>query len=632
MINLKVIISKNSGFCYGVKRAVDTALNTKKENSKRVYTLGPLIHNNDVVEHLKQKDVYPIDLENIDDLKEEDIIIIRSHGVPQEVLSRLNEKKLKVIDATCPYVSNIHKKVEKHYNEGYKILIVGDSSHPEVVGINGWCNNSAIISRDGEELSNLPKKICVVAQTTEKIEHWEKVLQKVISQSKEIIAFNTICNATSVRQTSAESLSKEVDKMIVIGGKNSSNTTKLYEICKKNCENTIHVENAGEIPVDFINNHSTIGIAAGASTPDWIIKEAINKMSNEQLEYMEKNNTQIHVGQIVEGEIIYVSSKEAYVNIGYKSDALLPVNEVSKEENADLNNILKNGEQVKGKIIRLGSENHPPIISLVELNREDAYREIKEAFKNKTNISAKVKEVVKGGLVLTYKGIIRIFLPASHIQLTHIEDFSSYIGQELVVKIMEFEQVKNNTRIVASRRDILKEAQEKLTEETWARLEKDTIVKGIVRRLTNFGAFVEVGGIDGLLHITEISWGRISSPSEILKVGEEISVYILDIDKESKKLALSLKKAKENPWNDVDIKYPVGTIVLGKIVRFASFGVFVELEPGVDGLVHISQISHKRVEKVEDVLKIGDNVKAKILDVDKENKKIGLSIKEVNDI
>ncbi|GAA0723205.1 bifunctional 4-hydroxy-3-methylbut-2-enyl diphosphate reductase/30S ribosomal protein S1 [Clostridium malenominatum] len=629
---MKVIISKNSGFCYGVKRAVDTALTTKEEHNERVYTLGPLIHNNDVVDHLKQKHIYPIELECINDLKEEDIIIIRSHGVPLEILNKLKEKKLKVIDATCPYVSNIHKKVEKYYNEGYKILIVGDSSHPEVIGINGWCDNSAIICKDGEELDNLPRKICIVAQTTEKIEHWEKVLRKVISQSKEIIAFNTICNATSVRQQSAESLSKEVDKMIVVGGKNSSNTTKLYEICKKNCANTIHVENASEIPADFIDNYSTIGVAAGASTPDWIIKEAINKMSNEQLEYMEKNNTQIHVGQIVEGEIIYITSKEAYVNIGYKSDALLPINEVSKEENADLNNILKNGEQVKGKIIRLGSENHPPVISLVELNREDAYREIKEAFENKTTISGKVKEVVKGGLILIYKDIIRVFLPASHIQLTHVEDLSSYIGQELIVNIVEFEQVRNNTRIVASRREILKESQEKLTEKTWANLEKDTIVKGVVRRLTNFGAFVEVGGIDGLLHITEMSWGRISSPSEILKVGEEISVYVLDINKESKKLALSLKKIKENPWNDADIKYPVGTIVLGKIVRFATFGAFVELEPGIDGLVHISQISHKRVEKAEDVLKIGENIKAKILDVNKENKKIGLSIKEVNDI
>lgn len=627
-----MIISKNSGFCYGVKRAVDTALTTKEEHNERVYTLGPLIHNNDVVDHLKQKHIYPIELECINDLKEEDIIIIRSHGVPLEILNKLKEKKLKVIDATCPYVSNIHKKVEKYYNEGYKILIVGDSSHPEVIGINGWCDNSAIICKDGEELDNLPRKICIVAQTTEKIEHWEKVLRKVISQSKEIIAFNTICNATSVRQQSAESLSKEVDKMIVVGGKNSSNTTKLYEICKKNCANTIHVENASEIPADFIDNYSTIGVAAGASTPDWIIKEAINKMSNEQLEYMEKNNTQIHVGQIVEGEIIYITSKEAYVNIGYKSDALLPINEVSKEENADLNNILKNGEQVKGKIIRLGSENHPPVISLVELNREDAYREIKEAFENKTTISGKVKEVVKGGLILIYKDIIRVFLPASHIQLTHVEDLSSYIGQELIVNIVEFEQVRNNTRIVASRREILKESQEKLTEKTWANLEKDTIVKGVVRRLTNFGAFVEVGGIDGLLHITEMSWGRISSPSEILKVGEEISVYVLDINKESKKLALSLKKIKENPWNDADIKYPVGTIVLGKIVRFATFGAFVELEPGIYGLVHISQISHKRVEKAEDVLKIGENIKAKILDVNKENKKIGLSIKEVNDI
>lgn len=639
MINLNIILSKNSGFCYGVKRAVDMALDIKKEYNKPIYTLGPLIHNSDVVNYLKEKDIYPIELDHIKDLKEEDVVVIRSHGISIDILNKLHDKKLIVIDATCTYVSNIQKKVEKYYKKGYRILIVGDSSHPEVIGINGWCNNTAIISKDGSDLKDLPKKICVVSQTTEKNEHWEQVLSIVVKQCKEILAFNTICSATSVRQMAAENLSKTVDNMIVIGGKNSSNTTKLYEICKNNCVNTIHVENAGEIPDKFINNNSTIGVTAGASTPDWIIKEAINKMNgensmqtNEQLEFMEKNNAQIHVGQILEGEIIHVNPKEAFVNIGYKSDALLPLNEVTKEENADLTNILKSGEKVTGKIIRLGSENYSPIISLIELNRDNAYTEVKEAFNSNDIIKGKVKEVVKGGLILLYKDIIRIFLPASHVELSHVEDLNSYVGKELSVKILEFEEKRNNTRIVASRREILKEIQDKRIEETWSSLEKDTVVDGEVKRLTDFGAFVEIGGVDGLLHVTEMSWGRISSPSQMLKVGDKIKVYILELDKENKKLALSLKKLKEDPWSSADAKYPIGSIVLGKIVRFASFGAFVELEPGIDGLVHISQISHKRVEKAEDVLKIGENIKAKILDLDKENKKIGLSIKEVNNI
>lgn len=639
---MSIVLAKNSGFCYGVKRAVDIALTAKDEFNKKIYTLGPLIHNNDVVNFLKGKDIFPIELEDIDTLAENDVIIIRSHGISLDILNKLKEKNLYIIDATCTYVSNIQKKVQKYYSEGYNILIVGDRIHPEVIGINGWCNNSAIISRDENDLIKLPKKICVVSQTTEKEEHWEKVLSKVIKECKEIVAFNTICSATEVRQKAAEELSKQTDVMIIIGGKNSSNTTKLFEICKNNCTNTFHVENAGEIP-DYIKNKKEciIGVTAGASTPDWIIKEAINKMNedktlefNEQLEYMNKNDTQISIGQIVEGEIssINTANKEAFVNIGYKSDALLPLAEVTKEDNMDLDNLIKKGEKIKGKIISLGSEMKPPIISIVELNRESALKDVKEAFQNKSTITVKIKEVVNGGLVCLYKGIVRIFIPASHIELNHIEDLSLYIGKEFTVNVIEFDEAKNRTRIVASRRGLLKEEKQIQEEETWNKLEKDTVVEGQVKRLTDFGAFIEIDGVDGLLHVSEMSWGRVTKPSEVLKIGDKIKVYILDIDKETRKLSLSLKKLHEDPWNNVNVKYPIGSIVLGKVVRFASFGAFIELEPGVDGLVHISQISHKRIEKSEDVLKIGENIKAKIINVDEQNKKIGLSIKEVNDI
>ncbi|MDU1442177.1 bifunctional 4-hydroxy-3-methylbut-2-enyl diphosphate reductase/30S ribosomal protein S1 [Clostridium cochlearium] len=635
---MSIILAKKSGFCYGVKRAVDTCLKLKdKYTDKKIYTLGPLIHNNDVVNFLKKQNIYPIDYENINTLKEGDIIILRSHGVTLETIEKLKEKKLNIIDATCPYVSNIQKKVQKYYEKGYSILIVGDKNHPEVIGINGWCNNSAIICKNAEEIENLPAKICVVSQTTEKKEHWVSVLSKVVNECREIIAFNTICNATEVRQLSAKELSKEVDFMVVIGSKSSSNTTKLYEICKTNCVNTIHVENAGELPDYISNKYYKIGVTAGASTPDWIIKEAIFKMSNkdlnEQLEYMNNNDIQISIGQEVEGEVVsIVSNSEAYVNIGYKSDAILPLSEITKESDEDINNFIKKGDIIKGKIIKLGSENKPPVISVIELNREKAYIELKEAFENKEKVVVKVKEDVNGGLISIYKNIIRVFIPASHVELRHVNDLSVYKGQELTVNIIEFEEGRNNTRIVGSRRDLLKEGQLKIEEETWASLEKDTVKEGEVRRLTNFGAFVNIDGVDGLLHVSEISWGRVEKPSDMLKVGDKIKVYIKDIDKENRKLALSIKDLTEDPWKNVDVKYPVGNIVLGTVVRFASFGAFVELEPGVDGLIHISQISHKRIDKVEDELSIGQQVKAKIVEVDGEKKKIGLSIKEVNDI
>lgn len=636
---MKVVLAKNSGFCYGVKRAVDSCIDIKKKfKDKKVYTLGPLIHNNDVVNFLKSKNIYAIELSDIDGLKENDIIVIRSHGVPLEVLNKLKEKKFNILDATCPYVSNIQKKVQKYYKEGYSIVIVGDKNHPEVIGINGWCENSAIISKNGENLEYLPNKVCLVSQTTEKKEHWEKILNIVNGRCKEVVAFNTICSATEVRQKCANELSKEVEAMVVVGGKNSSNTTKLYEICKSNCENTIHVENLREIPKNFSQNFSTIGVTAGASTPDWIIKEAIlamsenNMESNEQLEYMNNNDVHISIGQKVKGEVITITDKEAFVNIGYKADALLPLSEITKEDDVDICNLISKGDTIECKVINLGSDTKPPIISMIELKREDAYKELEKVFQDKETITVKVREVVNGGLIGLYKNIIRVFIPASHIELRHVDDLQQYIGQEITVNILEFEKTRNKTKIVVSRRDILKKKQLELEENAWNSLNEGDIVEGEVKVITTFGAFVNVQGIDGLLHISEMSWGRIQDPANILKVGDVIKVSIKNIDKENKKLGLSLKALTADPWESADTKYPVGSIVLGKVVRFSSFGAFIELEPGVDGMVHISQISHKRVEKIEDELSIGEEIKAKIINVDKETKKIGLSIKEVNDI
>jgi small subunit ribosomal protein S1 len=636
----QIKLAESAGFCFGVKRAVDETLNIKKNYNKRIYTLGPLIHNNDVVNLLKENDIYPIDIKDVVNLSKEDVVIIRSHGVPQSVYDELKNKNLIVIDATCPYVSNIQKKAKKYHEMGYNIVIVGDNDHPEVIGINGWCDNKAIVSKDGSNLKDLPSRVCVVSQTTEKQENWQKVLNIIIKSSREIVAFNTICNATDVRQKSAEELSKEVDAMIVIGGRNSSNTTKLYEICKNNCENTIHVENSGEIP-DYIINSKTIkviGVTAGASTPDWIIKEAISKMSdernlevNEQLAFMEQNDRQIVVGEVIKGEVISVNDNEAFLNISYKADGLLPKAEVTKDEKAKLTDLLNVGQVLTVKVISRRNEDGYPVLSRIELEREEAYKIIKKSMENKETINVLVRDAVNGGLVANYNGV-RIFIPASHVELYHVDNLSSYVGKELEVNVVEFKDDKKFTRIVASRRELLKKDREVQVGKTWTELEKDQVVEGEVRRLTDFGAFVDVDGVDGLLHVSEISWGRIYKPADVLKVGDKVKALIISIDKENKKLSLSMKATTENPWNNVEEKYPAGNIVLGKVVRFADFGAFVELEPGVDGLVHVSEISHKRVNKPGDVLTIGQSVKAKILEVSKENKKIGLSIKAVEDI
>jgi len=592
-----------------------------------------------VVEHLKKNDIYPIELDELYTLKAEDVIIIRSHGVPLSTKIILEEKGLIVVDATCPFVSNIQHIVKKHYELSYTIIIVGDRLHPEVIGINGWCGDNAIITKDGTGLENIGSRVCVVAQTTEKQVNWEKVLSVIIKNCKEFIGFNTICKATSERQICARELSKKVDMMVVIGGKNSSNTTKLYEICSENCKNTIHVENSNEIPNELIyDNIKSIGVTAGASTPDWIIKEAILKMDdeknfeiNEQLEFMKNNDTQIAVGQVIKGEVISVNEKEAFLNIGYKVDGILPKNEVTKDENENLNDLIKPGEEVEVKVIKRRSDDGYVVLSKIELQREKAYDEINKSKENNSTINIKIRDVSNAGLVGSYKGV-RVFIPASHVELYHSSNLQEYLGKELTVNIIEYSEYNNKTRIVASRRELLKSEKNKAEEITWAALEKDTTVQGEVKRLTDFGAFVEINGVDGLLHVSEISWGRINKPGDVLKVGDVIKVSILDIDKEKKKLSLSMKKLIENPWNNIDLKYPVGNIVMGKVVRFANFGAFVELEPGVDGLVHISQICNVRINKPENALKIGEVVKAKILDVDKEQKKIGLSIREVDEV
>ncbi len=635
-----VRLADKAGFCYGVKRAVDEAINIKNKYNKSIYTLGPLIHNNDVVKFLESKSIFPINLENIDMLNSDDVVIIRSHGITPQVFDLLSSKVNNIVDATCPHVANIQRKAKEYYEAGYQIVIVGDSDHPEVQGINGWCNNTALISKDGVDLHSIPKKICVLSQTTEKQENFEKVMSVIVKSCKEIVAFNTICSATEVRQKAAEELSKEVDAMIIIGGKNSSNTSKLYEICNNNCKITIHVENSGEIPDEIIKSNTIkkIGVTAGASTPEWIIKEAIVKMNdemdqevNEQLEFMQQNDRQIVVGEALKGEVIAVNEKEVFLNIGYKVDGILPENEILKDMDTSIADMFKIGDVVDVKIISRRNDDGYVVLSTTELAREKGYSEIKNAYENGEAIKVLIKEAVKGGILSSYKGV-RVFIPASHIELFHVDDLKTYIGKEIEVKVIEFVDGKRNSRIVASRRDLLKVDKEKIDEAIWSKLQKDDVVEGEVKRLADFGAFVEVEGIDGLLHVSQLSWARVNKPSDILKVGDKIKVAILDIDKENKKLSLSIKALTEDPWKNVDEKYPVGTIVLCKVLRFASFGAFVELESGVDALVHVSEICHKRIAKPDEELTIGQQVKAKILDVNKEAKKIALSIKEANEI
>ncbi len=635
-----ITISKNSGFCFGVQRAVNIALDTGECSKNKIYTLGPLIHNSDVVNYLKEKQIEDIDLEGIEQLIDDDVVIIRSHGISPLIRKNLEKRNLKIVDATCPYVSKIHDKVKKHYDLGYTIIIIGDKNHPEVKGINGCSNNTAYVVKNINDIPINLDHFCVVAQTTEKTHTYDTIIKELEQNDKDFIAFKTICNATKVRQEAADQISKSADLMIVLGGYNSSNTRKLYEICKKNCDNTIHIENAGEIPDEIkkLKNISNIGITAGASTPDWIIREAVQLMSENDTmgndlmnDYLNNNEKKISVGDKIKGEVVHVNKDEAYLNVGYKSEARLPKSELTKEDNKDMTSFVNIGDIIEVKVISLGGIDSEMIVSVLEIKREKAVEELKEAFENKEEIEIKLKEAVKGGMLAGYKGV-RVFIPASHIELFHIENLNDYIGKTINANIIEFKNEYRGTKVVASRRKILSEDKKKKELAAWNLFESGQIVEGTVKRLADFGAFIDVNGVDGLLHVSQLSWGRVNKPADILTVNQKVNVYILEANKDEKRLSLSIKKLSKDPWETVEEKYPVGSIVLGKLVRFADFGAFVELEPGIDGLVHISQISHKRINKPSDVLEKGTTVKAKILNVNSENKKIGLSIKEAEEI
>jgi 4-hydroxy-3-methylbut-2-enyl diphosphate reductase len=352
---------------------------------------------------------------------------------------------------------------------------------------------------------------------------------------------------------------------------------------------------------------------------------------SEQVDFMNKNDFIISVGQIVKGNIISINDKEIYIDLGTKTEGYLPIEEVTSENDVKLIDIFKVGEEVEAKVIKIRNEDGYIVLSRVEIEREEAYKEVENAFNNNISLKVKIVQVVNGGLITNYKGV-KIFIPASHVELTHVDDLEEYINKEFNIKIIEYIKNKKGFKIVGSRKELLIEDKNKKEEEIWETLKPNTVINGKVKRLTNFGAFIDVNGIDGLLHVSEISWGKVNKASDILNIGDVIQVYILDVDKDNKKLSLSMKRLVENPWKNVDIKYPVGNIVLGKIVGLTDFGAFIELEPGVDGLVHISQISNKKINNPKDVLNIGQQIKAKIIDVNKERKKIELSIKEVENI
>ncbi len=634
----EIIRAENSGFCFGVKQAIEkTEQQIRNNNGKKIYTCGPLIHNQFVIDNLADQGVGII--YQPEEAEEGDIVIVRSHGETKAFFDRAAERGLEVIDATCPFVNRIHQLVYEAYRQGKRIVIIGDKDHPEVTGINGWCENTALIVNSIEEAAAIKgEHLFLVCQTTIKKELLDEIIPVVQSKNLGVEINNTICNATKERQQSCEALSEITDAMVIVGGKNSSNTRKLYEISKKNCNNSFFIENIKDLPLKQLRKCNKIGVAAGASTPECVIKEVIANMSemitnekNSMEDFMDEIDASLRLprtGEIVDGKVHQVTDREVIVNMGCKKDGILPVEEITLEEGQKLTDLFKEGDEIQAKVIKTDDGDGGILLSKKKLEINEHWNEINEALENKTIITVKVVKQVNGGVIAAYKEVTG-FIPLSQLSDKFVENADEFMGQTLDVKVTRVDQKRG--RAVFSHKLVLNEEKQKKIAAIWEGLHVDDIVEGTVMRFTDYGAFVDLGGIDGLLHISEISWGKLKHPQEVLQIGDTVKVKILSMNEEKGKISLGLKQTIPEPWSVIDEKYEVGQVVSGKVVQIKEYGAFVELEPGLDGLVHISEVAHKRVTNIADELSIGQEVAAKILEIDRERKRISLSIKETLD-
>lgn len=632
-----IVRAKNSGFCFGVRQAIEKTEEQieKNKDGRRIYTFGPLIHNRLVTDGLRAKGVNILD--DLSQASLDDIIIVRSHGESREFWNKAKEMNLDVVDATCPFVSKIHGLVSRASKDGYNIVIVGDENHPEVQGIKGWCKGEATVIDSVEKAEKITEdNLFIVCQTTIKEELLYSVVDVFTKKNKVFTVKNTICSATERRQRDCRSLADECDAMVIIGGKNSSNTQKLYEISKKLCQNTFFVEKIEDLPLRELSKCNKIGVAAGASTPECVIKEVIATMSENITEKNEMNMMDLmddiekslrlpRVGEIVNGKVHQVTDKEIIVNMGCKKDGVIPKEEVTLEGDQKLTDLFKDGDEIQAKVIKTDDGDGVILLSKKKLEANEHWNEINEAYENGTVLNVKVVRQVNGGVIAAYKEVTG-FIPMSQLSDKFVENAEEFIGQDMDVKVTRVDLKRN--RAVFSHKIVLNEEKQRKLAEIWSGLNVDDVVEGVVMRFTDYGAFVDLGGIDGLLHISEISWGKLKHPKEVLQIGDRVKVKILSMNEEKGKISLGLKQTTPEPWSVIHENYEVGQVVNGKVVQIKEYGAFVELEPGLDGLVHISEVANKRVSDIAEELEVGQAVEAKILDIDTERKRISLSLKQ----
>ena len=623
---MKVKRAAKAGFCFGVKRALDMAERTV-ETSPTV-SLGPLIHNQQVVKRLAERGIQVVN--DLEEVKSQQALIIRSHGVAPSVYQEAESKGIQVVDATCPFVQKAQRLAAESAQLGQQVIVMGDKLHPEVQGILGWAGEQAIPIQTVEEAKKLAvyPHLAVLAQTTQLTENFEGIVQELKLHTEDLTVHNTICNATAERQKAARELAEEVDVMVVVGGRNSANTQKLASICAE-LTKTYLIETAEELENIWFIEAKSVGLTAGASTPDWIIEEVYKKMSEMYEDEMEmaswdKSFQELHLGTRVSGKVVKITHDEIFVDIGWKSEGVIPLKELTVARKTPAENFPAIGDEITAVVIRVENEAGHTVLSKRQADEERAEERLKKIAESKEEIQAKVVEVVKGGLVVDLG--IRGFVPASQVQLGYVENLNQFLGQTLRLRMIDFDLSKR--KVVLSQKVILAEEQAIKRQKLLETLKEGDVVTGVVRRMADFGVFVDIGGIDGLLHVSDMAYTRVKHPSEILKIGDEVTVKVLKLEQETGKLSLGLKQLKESPWAQAAENYPVGSLVQGTVVRIVTFGAFVQLADGVDGLVHISQLADHRVNKVEDVVKVGERITAKVIECKPEVKRISLSIRE----
>ena len=631
-------LAKTAGFCFGVNRAVEMVYKLVGEG-KRAATLGPIIHNPQMVEELAAKGVRIIN-DPAEALPGE-TVVIRSHGVGPQVYDTLKANGTDYIDATCPFVAKIHRIAKKAAAEGKTVLITGDPDHPEVIGIREHAGAGAIVVRDAQELrdtledlkNNQNPPCILVAQTTYHTSFWKECFEVAKNHYTKIEIFDTICSATSERQSEAAMLAAQNDLMIVVGGRHSSNTQKLAHLCAAYCKTEL-IETAAELGKFELSAYDKIGITAGASTPAHIIKEVLKTMSeilrNEENEdfatLLEQSleSEKIYNGKRVTGVVTSVAPNEIHVDIGAKQAGIVPGDEFSDDPTAKIEELVKKGDEIELCVVKVNDQEGIVTLSKKRADALKGFDQIKEAYENGTVLDAVITDVIRGG-VLAYTCGTKIFVPAPHCSNTRVEDLSTLLKKE--VRLMVIEVNEGRGRAKGSVRAVLNAERKAKQEAFWNDIEVGKAYNGEVKSLTAYGAFVDLGGIDGMIHVTELAWKKVKHPSEIVNVGDMVEVYIKDFDKEKKRISLGYRKDSENPWTVFTTNHEAGDVVSVKIVSFATYGAFAEILPGVDGLIHISQIANKRVEKIADVLKVGEVVDAKIIEIDFEKKRVSLSIR-----